>query len=217
MMSQSSPKPDKKTIYLVRHGETEFNRQGLVQGSGVDSDLNETGLRQAELFYEAYGDIPFDHVYTSSLKRTLQSVQRFIDDGIPHTAMAGLNEISWGDYEGRVSIPDWREEYWHMIGQWQAGNLEYRVAMGENPLELQDRQKPVLEHLLTRPDQSIILICMHGRAMKSLLCLMLDKPLSEMEDFQHHNLCLYVLEYENGLFSIVKNNDQLHLGKLAAG
>ncbi|HYG15236.1 MAG TPA: histidine phosphatase family protein, partial [Bacteroidia bacterium] len=41
----------KKTIYLVRHGETEFNRMGIVQGSGVDSELNETGRKQADLFF----------------------------------------------------------------------------------------------------------------------------------------------------------------------
>ena len=60
----------KKTIYIIRHGETDYNRQGIIQGSGVDSDLNETGRIQAEKFFKAYHHIPFDKVYTSELKRT---------------------------------------------------------------------------------------------------------------------------------------------------
>ena len=51
MSNTQSNIPTKKTIYLIRHGETDFNRQGIVQGSGVDSDLNELGLAQAEAFF----------------------------------------------------------------------------------------------------------------------------------------------------------------------
>ena len=49
-----------KTIYLIRHGETEFNRMGIVQGSGIDSDLNETGILQARAFFETYRHITFN-------------------------------------------------------------------------------------------------------------------------------------------------------------
>ena len=43
-----------KKIYLIRHGQTDFNLQGIVQGSGVDADLNDTGKAQADFFYEKY-------------------------------------------------------------------------------------------------------------------------------------------------------------------
>ena len=69
---------------MIRHGETEYNRQGIVQGSGIDADLNETGRNQAEAFYQKYKDIPFDKVYTSALVRTHQTVEKFIEAGIPH-------------------------------------------------------------------------------------------------------------------------------------
>lgn len=205
---------DKKTIYLVRHGETEFNRMGIVQGSGVDSDLNENGLRQAELFYKFYQNHPFDHVYTSALRRTHQSVDSFIKRPLPHTVLAELNEISWGDYEGIKTRAEWKQDYIDMIQAWESGNLEYRIPGGENPLELQARQRLALKHILDQKDQKTILVCMHGRAMKSFLCLMMDKPLQEMEDFQHHNLCLYVLEFENGQFQIKENNSIAHLAEL---
>ena len=73
-----------KKIYLIRHGETKYNKLGIVQGSGVDSDLNETGIEQANAFFEHYKNISFDKIYTSKLKRSQQSVQQFIDLGIPY-------------------------------------------------------------------------------------------------------------------------------------
>ncbi|MBI1222855.1 MAG: histidine phosphatase family protein [Bacteroidetes bacterium] len=208
---QSSSKPQKKTIYLIRHGETEFNRLGIVQGSGVDSDLNGTGLHQAERFFLSYRSHPFDRIYTSALRRTQQSVQSFLSSGIPHTILPELNEISWGDYEGKESKAFWKQDYLDMIEAWKNGNLEYRIPGGENPLELQTRQKIALQHILSRPNEEQVLVCMHGRAMKSFLCLMLDLPLNRMDEFEHQNLCLYLLEHENGRFKLLEANNTRHL------
>ena len=52
-----------KKIYITRHGQTDFNKKGIVQGSGVDSDLNETGRLQAEAFFKKFKDHPFDKLY----------------------------------------------------------------------------------------------------------------------------------------------------------
>ena len=84
------PKLELKKIYIIRHGQTDFNLKNIVQGSGVDSSLNERGIAQASAFFDAYQHIKFDKVYTSVLQRTGQSVQRFIDLGIPHEKLAGL-------------------------------------------------------------------------------------------------------------------------------
>lgn len=207
---QSSFSVTRKTIYLVRHGETEFNRLGIVQGSGVDSDLNDTGKEQARRFHARYGHLPFERIYTSALKRTHQSVNAFLDAGIPHTALPELNEISWGNYEGMESRSVWKQEYLDMVNNWKSGQLDYRIPGGENPVELQARQKPALEKILSDKEE-LVLICMHGRAMKSFLCLMLGLPLSSMDDFTHHNLGLFLLEYDNSRFRLLKSNCTLHL------
>ena len=54
-----------KEIYIVRHGQTDLNAQGIVQGKGVDAPLNELGQKQANAFYEAYKHVPFDALYSS--------------------------------------------------------------------------------------------------------------------------------------------------------
>jgi phosphoserine phosphatase len=200
----------KKQILIIRHGETDFNRRNIVQGSGVDTDLNELGQQQAGLFYEAYKAHPFEVVYTSALKRSGQSVSQFLSKGIRHIALPELNEISWGDFEGRAQTPEQREKYWETVNQWRSGQLDACIPNGESAIQLQQRQKKAAE-LILRGSEEQVLVCMHGRAMKSFLCLLLDKPLTQMEDFQHTNLCLYHLEYDGSTCRLVKGNDTSHL------
>ncbi|MGC4022070.1 MAG: histidine phosphatase family protein [Cyclobacteriaceae bacterium] len=202
-----------KKIYLVRHGQTDFNLQGIVQGSGVDSSLNEMGRAQAQAFYEKYGSIKFDRIYTSALKRTQETVSNFIKSGIPHEIHTGLNEISWGVNEGQKITPD-EDAYYHwMLQQWQNGNTSLRINGGESPDEVAARQLPVINKILNSEDKTI-LVCMHGRAIRILLCLLLHYPLKSMDMFEHANLCLYLLNSTGSLVSIEKYNDTDHLKEI---
>ncbi|PJJ61202.1 histidine phosphatase family protein [Hymenobacter chitinivorans] len=200
-----------KKIYLIRHGQTDFNVAGIVQGSGVDSDLNAAGHRQAAHFFAAYQHLPFDKVYTSTLKRTHQSVQGFLDLGLPHEEHAGLNEISWGVREGMRITPEEDEEYNGVLQQWKRGETHARLLGGESPDEVAARQRPFIELLRSRPEEETVLVCMHGRAMRVLLCQLLHYPLSAMDSFEHRNLCLYKLHYTGSLFSVSSFLDVTHL------
>ncbi len=205
-----------KKIYLIRHGQTEYNRKGIVQGSGIDSSLNEVGRFQAEAFYRAYRHIPFDQVYTSVLQRTIQSVQEFLSDGLPHTKLAGLNEINWGKKEGQVASAEDHVYYHSVIKSWRQGELDNAIEGGESPRMVLERQKPALMHILAQPYEENVLVCMHGRAMRILLCLMLEHDLRHMDDFPHGNLCLYLLQYDqdSGKFYLELANEQSHIPKL---
>jgi broad specificity phosphatase PhoE len=213
---QNSVKLISKKVYLVRHGQTDFNLQNIVQGSGVDTDLNEYGRRQAQLFFDAYRHIPFDKVYTSVLNRTKQTVQPFIKAGVPTETLAGLNEISWGTKEGHRVTPEEDEYYHHMLRQWQAGNTSMRIEAGESPEDVVKRMKPAIAHIISKTDEKNILICMHGRAIRILLCHLLNYPLRAMDMFEHQNLCLYVLNYSGSMFSVEVYNDIKHLAALSA-
>ncbi|MCU0382903.1 MAG: histidine phosphatase family protein, partial [Cyclobacteriaceae bacterium] len=131
-----------KKIYLIRHGQTDFNLRNIVQGSGVDSSLNDTGRAQADAFYRAYKHVPFQAVYTSALRRTTESVKGFIDAGIRHQSLKGLNEISWGKKEGQPITPEEDAYYHHMLKQWQEGKTDLRIEGGESPEEVVERMKP---------------------------------------------------------------------------
>ena len=199
-----------KKIFLVRHGETEFNRLGIVQGSGVDKELNDLGRKQAEQFFSAYSSENFDHVYISALQRTRQSVQGFLDLGIPYTVVPELNEISWGVFEGKQQVDTERKEYWGVVNSWKDGDYDAKIAGGESAREMQACQMKIVERVFKNESENTILVCMHGRAMKSMLCTLLNQPLSTMETFEHSNLGLYLLEYTNGKFHVLKRNDRSH-------
>ncbi len=200
----------------MRHGQTDFNLQGVVQGSGIDAPINKTGLAQASAFFNAYKEVPFDQLYHTALIRTKQSIQQFIDLGIPTIALPELNEISWGDYEGTPMTPEEGEYYRHMLHQWQQGNLDYAIAGGESPNTVATRMRIGIEKIVSGPGETI-LVCMHGRAMRIFLSLILNYDLRYMDQFEHHNLCLYVLEQlTDGTFVVKNFNDQDHLKTLRA-
>ena len=205
---------NRKKIYLVRHGQTDFNLKGVVQGSGIDAPINDTGRKQAAAFFDAYKNVPFDQVYYTGLQRTKQSIQSFLDLGIPSVSTTDLNEISWGDYEGLPMSPEESHYYRHMLDQWQQGNLDYCIAGGESPNIVAKRMQRGIDAIIEGPGETI-LVCMHGRAMRIFLSLMMKQDLCHMDMFEHKNLCLYLLEEkEDGDFELLKRNDTAHLKEL---
>jgi broad specificity phosphatase PhoE len=206
----------RKSIYLIRHGETDYNRNGIVQGSGINAELNEMGRAQANAFYDAYGHIPFDKIYCSELIRTEQSVDKFIKSGIPFERFAGLNEISWGIYEGMAHTSGQDNAYLSILRSWKNGEIDRAIEGGESPLQVRRRQQPVLETILSKSHERNVLIATHGRAMRILLSTLFDEPLAEMDKYPHNNLCLYQLEYipEEQRIEILRTNDITHLLQL---
>ncbi|AWW31752.1 histidine phosphatase family protein [Echinicola strongylocentroti] len=200
-----------KKIYLVRHGQTDYNLRGVVQGSGINASINATGRKQAEAFYEAYRHIKFDRIYYTGLKRTRQSIERFLDNGTPYESLPDLNEISWGKYEGVPMTKDEHSYYQGMLEKWSDGDLDFSIEGGESPNMVFARLKRGLEYILSQEGETI-LICMHGRAMRIMLSLMLDYDLRFMDVFDHHNLGYYELTVkEDGKFILDRYNHVKHL------
>ncbi len=201
-------------IYLIRHGQTDYNLRGIVQGSGVDASLNDRGRAQALAFYEAYRHVTFDRIYTSRLKRSQESVQPFVERGASLDSMVALNEISWGAKEGQHITPE-EDAYYHwMLQQWQQGNTSLPIEGGESPEAVAVRQQEFIAQLVARDQDRQVLVCMHGRAMRILLCQLLGYPLRSMDLFEHENLCLYLLHYNGKQFSVESFNDTAHLNSL---
>jgi phosphoserine phosphatase len=200
------------TIYIIRHGETEMNRLGIVQGSGVDSDLNDVGRQQAQLFHEYYKDVHFDAILTSKLKRTHQTVAPFLEKGIVWEQFAELNEISWGTHEGKAPDPNNRQAFDNLMKAWNSGNYDARIEGGESARELADRLQIVVAHFGNlKVVKRNVLVCTHGRTLSCLVALLHNVSLHEMRNHKHQNTCLYKFHYLDGEFVMELENDVRHL------
>ncbi len=202
-------------FYFIRHGQTDYNKRHIVQGSGVDSVLNKTGIFQAQQFFDYYHQTGFDLVISSKLKRSKQTVQPFIDKlGVPHQEHANINEISWGVHEGKSGNLAMKKAYDRMIKEWQAGNYDARLEQAESAQELMVRCVEFVDYIKTL-DQSKVLICSHGRTLRCLMCVMKQQHLSEMENYSHHNTGLFLGYYQLDRFKFVVENDISHLKTLS--
>lgn len=203
-----------KKIYLLRHGETEYNRLGMVQGSGIDASLNDTGKKQASAFFEKYQHVNFDKIYITPLKRTRETVSGFIEKNISVEIVEGLREISWGEQEGIPFTEESGGAYKRIVQMWTEGDLHLKIENGESPVEVMERQVPAIDYILSRENESQILICTHGRAMRILLCWLMDESLTNMDYYGHANCGLYVLNYDGRRFSIERSNETSHLHEI---
>jgi len=199
------------TVYILRHGQTDFNLQGIVQGSGVNSSLNETGRMQGKLFYDKHKDVPFGVVLTSALKRTHETVAGFIDAGIPWEQHPEINEMSWGAHEGKKGTPESIAEYRTIKDGWGLGEIDGRIGGGESAREMGERLQTFIDHLPKR-DEETILICSHGRAMCGLVTLMMGRPIDRMNELTHSNTGLWRATLQaDGQWAFDLENDRSHL------
>ena len=194
-------------LYIIRHAETEYNRKGIIQGSEVDSDINDVGESQANSFYEYYKNINFDKIYVSDLKRTFQTIRRFTEKGSSYEKLKEFNEISWGVNQGKS---DDLEDYARLIDTWLAGNLDNKFEEGESPNEMSERLVKGFDKVLD-DDHDTVLLCIHGRALRILLSKIIDNDLTKMDKYVHSNTGLYILEYKNGKYEILGSNLRNHL------
>ncbi|BDC98632.1 histidine phosphatase family protein [Persicobacter psychrovividus] len=206
----------KKTIYIARHGQTDYNKADLVQGRAIDAHLNDYGQAQGDAMSEALMKVSFDKIYTSSLQRTWETARLLLEKGYPTEAVEGLDELHYGVYEN-TPINQEGDNVWNVMNQWIEGNPKAKAEGGESPVEVQNRQKEALEGILAEPNEQTILLVMHSRAIRILMCTLLKKPLTEMHTFTPKNTGITKFSYDtvSKTFELIEFNNTEHLEGLA--
>ncbi len=204
-----------KEIYLIRHGETDYNKKGIVQGSKVDTSLNATGQMQAQAFFEHYGHLPFEIIFTSTLKRTHETAKPFIDKGVAWMQFDEINEMSWGYQEGKQRTPEMIADYQKVMDEWAKGNFHAKLQDGESPAEVHERCQIFVNQLLKRKENTV-LICAHGRLNRVLVCTLLGQGLEYMENYEHQNTGLYIFRQKEHHFELILQNDIRHVEEIAS-
>lgn len=149
-------------LFVVRHGQTVWNKEKKMQGSG-DSSLTELGILEARKLGEAIRNIEFDRIYTSPLGRTLQTTE-FIrgDRDIPVQIIDELQEMNFGIIEGKeLSLVE--EKYGDMINNLWNNPVDYRNDSGENFEDVYKRVGVAMDKITSNGDrEENVLVITHG-------------------------------------------------------
>ena len=162
-------------VYLVRHGETQWNAERRIQGQS-DSALTEKGERQAEQVAERVKTLGITHVIASDLGRTRRTAEIIARAcGVDVTLDERLRELNMGVLERRnLDTLNEEEEGWRR--QLVNGTADGRIPEGESMLEMSERMHAALNACLGLPSGSRPLLVSHGMALGCLVSTILGLP-----------------------------------------
>ncbi len=164
-------------IYVVRHGQTDYNVKNIFQGQ-IDIPLNATGIQQAKETANKFKNIPIDAILVSPLKRTLQTAQYISEvTGVELTIANQLIERNFGDMEGKQNRPDWNIQMM----------LDYNKNYSKENIEpIQTVFKRIynfLDEITKKYKGKKIVLVTHGGISQPIECYFNGMP--EIPDFEH--------------------------------
>ncbi|OQS02445.1 hypothetical protein THRCLA_05183 [Thraustotheca clavata] len=211
-IAQAHPVPKGYTrVYLCRHGETNYNLQGRFQGRGIDSELNENGIAQAQALGNALKNIPLRAIFSSKLSRAKATAAK-ISQYHPNTSIGvidGIEEMGYGDNEGKY-LAQSKHLLKDVIDRWNEGNFDIAWPQGESARDVEKRGTTALLQLLKdHPTYEQIALVCHGRFNRVLLSSVLYQDLRKMEDIEQDNTCVNILDFDHAtetFHALVLNN-----------
>ncbi|MDE2842081.1 MAG: histidine phosphatase family protein [Chloroflexota bacterium] len=164
-------------LILVRHGETDANRQGKLMGSFGGPSLNPTGRAQADDIAAALKAEPVAHIYTSPAHRareTAEIVSRAI--GVPFSELNDFSEIDVGRMVGLTSA-ELRQQFPVHYLEWEQDPATARHPGGETMLELQERTWGAAQALAGKYGDRTVVVVSHLFAILTVVTRVLEMPL----------------------------------------
>lgn len=198
-------------IQLIRHCETEWNRLERCQGIS-DIELNNNGIEQSILLKNFYLDKHIDLIFSSDLKRTMQTtleINKNLKSEIIQTEE--LREMDQGDFEG-LSFSYIRKNFASQLLEWRSNPKKFRIPNGETLGEVQDRALAFMESLFIKYKSfKNIIIVSHNLVIASILCYYSNRDLRDFADFTLDSGSISTLMYSNDKISIEEINYTKHL------
>ena len=183
-------------IYIIRHGETNLNVHGVLQGR-VDEPLNQSGRELAAVTGREMSDIRFDACISSPLIRAKETAEIFLEangSSIPIGIDDRIQEMDFGRMEGKK-----------LTSMGEEGQLFFTDSFnfpgfpgGENVRQLCERTQDFLKELIARDDGKTYLIATHGCALRAMLNFLYDDPSSFWQKNVPYNCCINIIEAEGG-------------------
>jgi broad specificity phosphatase PhoE len=201
-------------VYLVRHGQTEWNKKLTFRGR-KDIPLNEAGHREAQAISDALKNKNIGAIYTSPLRRSIETAQPIAKYfHLEIVSLKGLIDINYGDWEG-LTFNEVKKKYSDEYTKWEKRPHLIRFPHGETLDEAKERSFYAFKNIVKKNPGNSILIVPHRVINKVLLCALLGLSTSHFWEIKQDTGCINLIEYVNNRFILSLMNDTCHLKKIA--
>jgi probable phosphoglycerate mutase len=202
-------------LILVRHGETDYNRDGLALGQ-ADAPLNETGLRQAAALEFALASEKIAVIYASPLRRTMATAEAIAGPhGLSVTADGRLIEMDIGELEGMTGA-EMVKQHPDLMENWGgAKGPAYRMPGSEDRLvDVQARARAAIEEMLAgHPDETVVAVT-HNFVILGTLAWLIGIELADFGRLRQSVAAISRLELRPGHAQVISLNDTCHLASV---
>ena len=181
-------------LFLIRHGQTDWNLEGKIQGS-CDIELNHTGIKQAEelsnkILEEGY---KFSKIYSSLQRRAVKTAEILsLATNLDYISIEGLEEMNLGKWEG-LSWTDVKEKYQMEYEQWYINRRYTRTPRGESYQDLLERVLAVIHKIINENCEDVVIVT-HSAVIMSIQCYVTNTPFDEMMKFKTENTSITELD-----------------------
>ncbi|MHB8171001.1 MAG: alpha-ribazole phosphatase [Thermincolia bacterium] len=200
-------------IFLVRHGETDWNNQMRYQGHS-DIPLSEKGLAQARALSTKLAGEEIHAFYASDLSRARETAEIVArPHGKTVITKPALRETKFGAWEG-LKYTEIKEKFPEVVEKWAMDPVATRIPDGESLQDVADRVMAGLEEILkNHPDERVV-VAAHGGTIRVILASLLGMDLKQYWRLRQDNTALNIVDFyeEKAIISLV--NDTSHLGHL---
>lgn len=201
----------KLKLILVRHGQTRLNQERRIQGCFSDPELNEHGEWQAERLGWALREEKLSTIYSSPLRRALQTAQAIAHH---HRLLVrvetAFQEINTGLLDG-LSLEEVKSQHTAFFQEWRSGLGDLRLPGGESMAELQERAWGALQNIFQSHPEGEVVVVGHGFTLATLICRALNLPLPSFRRLRLDAGGISVLTWEGERATLAKFNDTCHL------
>ncbi|MGL4572785.1 MAG: histidine phosphatase family protein [Clostridium sp.] len=200
------------TIYLTRHGQTEWNIEKRLQGHG-NSPLTAYGIDRAKELSKRIEELHIDSIYTSPIERAYKTA--YLLKGNKEVEIKthdGLKEMNFGDYEGRITEEVMMENPKWDINAIMKGNLDMRAPKGETLREVRNRVKESMEEIIAENEGKTILVVAHGITLKAIMAFFENE---EKDNEVMGQATLTKVVKDGDVFKIEFKNDGSHFTEIS--